>query len=78
MANVADNLFSGQQVLTKAYNLIQQTGKYTEELRDWQRNVPAHKKNWMSFKSHFAAAHRDYMEQEMAGQGGYNAAAMVT
>ena len=28
-SNDANNHFSGKQVLTKAYNLIQQTGKYT-------------------------------------------------
>ena len=49
-----------------------------EDLRDWRRNVPANEKNWPRFKLHFAAAHRDYIEQEMTGQGGYNTVNMVT
>ena len=77
LANDASNPFLTQQVLTTAYNLVHQTGKYTEDLRDWRRNVPTAEKNLPRFKIHFAAAHREYMEQEMAGQSGYNAANWV-
>ena len=62
----------------KAYNLIHQTGKYTEDLQDWRINIPENENNWPRFKLHFVAAHRDFMEQEMASQGGYNSANMVT
>ena len=74
----AENPFSLQQVLTIAYNLVQQTGVYTDDLRDWRRNIPRAQKNWPNFKLHFATDHRDYMEQQLAGQGGYNSANMAT
>ena len=66
----ADNPFSLQHVLTIAYNLVQQTGVYTDDLRDWRRNIPCAQKNWPTFKLHFATARRDYMEQQLAGQWG--------
>ena len=62
MAMDAENPFSVQQVLTRLYNIIQKTGVYTKDLREWMRNILAPLKNWSTFKTHFAASHRDFME----------------
>ena len=69
--------YSNAQVLTRAYNLILQTGLFTDACKEW-RNKPAIDKNWDAFKLHFALAHRDLRQQQStAHQTGFHAANQV-
>ena len=51
--------YTTEQILTNAYNLIQQTGMMDDACKDWRRK-PAESKNWETFENDFALAHTNY------------------
>ena len=49
------NSYTDVQILTIAKNLIESTGFYTMECREWNRMDKA-QKTWVNFKPHFSRA----------------------
>ena len=68
--------FSQPQAISKAYNLINRTGKFRESIKAWNR-LPTIQKTWINFKAHFREAHLELTETgeltiEQAGYGQAN------
>ena len=69
--------YTNAQVLARAYNIVLQTGLFTDACREW-RNKPLMDKTWENFKLHFALAHRDLRQQQTtAQQSGFHTANQV-
>ena len=66
------NTYTDIQILTISENLIESTGFYTIEFREWNRTDKA-QKTWVNFKLHFLRAFRDQSRQaQHAGYGQSN------
>ena len=77
IAEAGHQPYTNAQVLTRAYNIILQTGLFTDACREW-RNKPRADKTWERFKIHFAQAHKDLRQQEdTAAKTGMHAANAV-
>eukprot|EP00957_Ditylum_brightwellii_P101884 7765486-Ditylum_brightwellii.AAC.1 len=69
----ANMLFTKNQLITKAFNLIFVTGVHNDACKEWRRRSTANK-TWINFRTHFTYAHEELMElQEAAQQAGYTA-----
>ena len=44
--------YSHPQVISKAYNILNKTGKLRESIKSWNRLTPI-QKMWIAFKTHF-------------------------
>lgn len=64
----ADCPYSPEQVVTIAYNLVNQTGIFDQDLKDW-RARPGHTKTWPDFKVFFIERHQDWY-QNRTGRAG--------
>ena len=74
IAEAGRSPYTNSQVLTRAYNLIFQTGMFTDACREW-RNKPTADKTWENFKTHFALAYKDLKQnQQAASSTGMHAA----
>ena len=62
--------FSGQQILTQAYNLVYKTGMFFEDCKAWNKKPPA-EKTWPNFKRHFLEAQDQMRLQQTTQQTGY-------
>ena len=62
--------YSGQQILTQAYNLVYKTGLFFDDCKEWLKKPPADK-TWQNFKTHFLAAQEQMRMQQSAQQTGY-------
>jgi hypothetical protein len=74
--DLANCPFSQPQAISKAYNLINRTGKFREAIKAWNR-LPQVQKTWINFKVHFREAHLELTETgeltlEQAGYGQAN------
>ena len=77
IAEAGHQPYTNAQVLTRAYNIILQTGLFTDACREW-RNKPRVDKTWETFKVHFAQAHKDLRQhEETAARSGMHAANSV-
>ena len=77
IAEAGHQPYTNAQVLTRTYNLILQTGMFTDACREW-RAKPGTEKTWENFKIHFAQAHKDLRQQEeTASKSGMHAANAV-
>jgi hypothetical protein len=73
-AEAAQVPFSGAQCVTMAVTLIEETGMFHMELREWNAK-PADDKNWMTFQTFFRQAHMMLLrQQDTAQQVGYHSA----
>ena len=63
IAEAGQQPYTNKQVLTRAYNLILQTGLFTDPCREWRHKLPADK-TWNNFKIHFAKAHKELRQQQ--------------
>ena len=55
------------QILTIAKNLIESTGFYTMDCREWSRTNKV-QKTWVNFKPHFLRAFRENRDQSRQAQ----------
>lgn len=72
-ADAARSPYSQAQILNTAFLLIQKTGIFNKECRNWRKKLPADK-TWANFKTFFKEAYDDYREdnQMTASHTGYN------
>ena len=69
--------YTNAQVLARAYNIVLQTGMFTDACKEWRAKRLVDK-TWENFKLHFALAHRDLRQQQTtAQQTGFHAANQV-
>ena len=61
------NTYTDIQIVTIAKNLIESTGFYTMDLREWNRTDKA-QKTWVNFKLHFSRAFRENSDQSRQDQ----------
>ena len=61
------NPYTDIQIVTIAEHLIESTGFYTMDSREWNRTEKA-KKNWVNFKVHFSRAFRENRDQSRQAQ----------
>ena len=54
----SDNLYSAEQVVTDAYNLVLKTGMFPDNRKMWRRRDPAYK-TWPHLKTYFTVAHQE-------------------
>ena len=63
--------FTNEQIVNSAYNLVFDTGMFTDECKEW-RKKEATNKTWAEFKRKFTEAHQDLQEsQATARSTGY-------
>jgi hypothetical protein len=78
IAAAANQPFSNEQILNAALHLVNQTGYYHDDVREWRQKAEADK-TWANFKAHFLKAQEERNEEPTtANQAGYNAAAEAT
>ena len=53
--------YSHPQVISKAYNILNKTGKFRESIKSWNCLPPIQKK-WIAFKINFREAHQELAE----------------
>ena len=61
------NPYTDIQIVTIAKNLIESTGFYTMDCREWNRTNKA-QKTWVNFKLHFSRAFRENRDQSRQAQ----------
>ena len=66
-ADAAQRPYSNEQLLSRAYNLVFQTGLYKDTCKDWRRLQDANK-TWDQFKQIFHEAYRDLQSLETTAQ----------
>ena len=77
IAEAGHQPYTNAQVLTRTYNIILQTGMFTDACREWRNKIPTDK-TWENFKIHFAQAHKDLRQhEETASRSGMHAANAV-
>jgi hypothetical protein len=78
IAAAAGQPFSNEQILNAALHIVNQTGYYHDDVREW-RKKPEADKTWPNFKAHFLKGKKKQNEEPTtANQAGYNAAAEAT
>jgi hypothetical protein len=58
LRNAANIPYSEQQKITIGYNILNCSGRFVQDIRDWKRLAPADK-TWTNFKLHFCRAHEE-------------------
>jgi len=61
LADAAAVPYSEQQQLTIAYNILNRSGRFVSDIKEWKRK-PAAERNWINFKLHFRRAHDELRE----------------
>ena len=61
LAEAAAVPYSEQQQLTIAYNILNRSGRFVTDIKEWKRR-PAVERNWINFKLHFRRAHNELRE----------------
>jgi hypothetical protein len=67
-ADAGNRPSNADQVVSRAYLLILQTGLYSDACRDWRRRAVL-TQTWPNFKANFAEAHRDLRIVQTAAHG---------
>jgi hypothetical protein len=60
-AELARNNITQRQCVSRAYLILNKSGKLKEAIREWNRK-PTGNQNWINFKVHFRQAHNEYRE----------------
>ena len=60
---MANNPYSFNQMISKAYSILNRTGVFKEAIREWNRSPPQNK-TWLLFKVHFQTAHAELLETQ--------------
>jgi hypothetical protein len=58
-AELARNIITQRQCLSRAYLILNRSGKLKEAITEWNRKTIANQ-NWINFKVHFRQAHNEY------------------
>ena len=53
--------YSQPQAISKAYNILNKTGKFRESIKSWNR-LPPIQKTWIAFKTNFQDSHLELTE----------------
>ena len=53
--------YSNPQVISKAYNILNNTGNFQDSIKSWNIFPPI-QKTWIAFKTHFQEAHLELTE----------------
>ena len=61
LADAANVPYSEQQQITIAYNILNRSGRFVSDIKEWKRK-PALERNWINFKLHFRRAHDELRE----------------
>ena len=61
------NPYTDTQIVTIAENLIESTGFYTMDCREWNR-TDNRQKSWVNFKIHFLRAFKECRDQSKQAQ----------
>eukprot|EP00957_Ditylum_brightwellii_P180811 13774702-Ditylum_brightwellii.AAC.1 len=71
LMDAANALFTKNQLVRKAFNLIFVTEAHNDACKEWRCKAPINK-TWINFGTHFTDAHEELMElQGAAKQAGY-------
>jgi hypothetical protein len=68
-ADAGNRSYNPDQVVSRAYLLILQTGLYSDACLDWRRRSTVLTQTWPNFKADFAEAHRDLRIVQTAAHG---------
>ena len=60
----ANTPFSDEQLVDTAYNLVFQTGVFTEECKRWRQRAAPLTKTWSDFQAWFAEEHQEWLEDQ--------------
>jgi hypothetical protein len=63
LAEAANIPYTEQQQITMCYNILNRSGRVTQDIKEWNRR-PAHLKNWTEFKTYFRRVHSELRETE--------------
>lgn len=75
MAETAGNPYTEMQILNNAYTLVQNTGMYTTDLKEWKR-LPIAGRTWPDFKQYMVARQIEQLEHSTTARGaGYHSTA---
>ena len=61
LAEAATVPYSEQQQITIAYNILNRSGRFVSDIKEWKRKSTADR-NWINFKLHFRRAHDELRE----------------
>ena len=61
LAEAAAVPYTQQQQLTIAYNILNRSGRFVSDIKEWKRR-PAVERTWINFKLHFRRAHNELRE----------------
>lgn len=61
LATAAGVPYSDQQQITIAYNILNRSGRFVSDIKDWKRK-PANERTWLNLKLHFRRAHEELRE----------------
>ena len=60
----ANTPFSNEQLVDAAYNLVFNTGVFSEECKRWRQRMPPLTKTWADFQTWFADEHQEWCEDQ--------------
>ena len=61
LAEAANIPYSQQQKITIAYNILNRSGRFVSDIKEWKRK-PAIERTWINLKTHFRRAHDELRE----------------
>ena len=61
LADAANVPYSEQQKITIAYNILNRSGRFVSDIKEWKRR-PVAERDWTNFKLHFRRAHDELRE----------------
>ena len=61
LAEAANIPYSQQQQITIAYNILNRSGRFVSDIKEWKRK-PANERTWINLKVHFRRAHDELRE----------------
>ena len=63
LAGAANIPYTEQQQITICYNILNRSGRVTQDIKEWNRR-PVHLKTWTAFKTYFRRVHSELRETE--------------
>jgi hypothetical protein len=63
LAEAANIPYTEQQQITMCYNILNRSGRVTQDIKEWNRR-PVHLKTWTAFKAYFRRVHSELRETE--------------
>ena len=75
MADIAGNPYTATQILNNAYTIVQNTGMFVQDLKEWKR-LPEANRTWPAFKLFMVARQIENQDHSTTSRGaGYHSAA---